>query len=178
MFQGELVTLRGLELTDLDEIMKCWNRKDVREFLFSSVPNSREEEEEWIRSTWKRRAEGKDYVFAITVTSEDYKYIGNIEISIENQITRRGGIGIAILNPHYWGKGYGTDALKVILDFGFNTLNLHSIGLTVFENNLRARASYKKVGFVETGRKRQTLFLNGQWIDELLLDILSSEWQP
>ncbi|NHJ01120.1 MAG: N-acetyltransferase [Candidatus Heimdallarchaeota archaeon] len=175
MYKGDLVTLRGLEVTDLDELMKYWNREDVREFLFTIIPHSREEEEAWIRNTWRRRVEGKDYIFAITVNSEEYKYIGNVEISIENQINRRGLIGIAIFNPGYWGKGYGSDALKVILNFGFKSLNLHSIGLTVFENNLRARACYKKVGFQEMGRRRQAIFRNGQWIDELLLDILTAE---
>ena len=176
MIYGQNIHLRGLELDDAEELMKYWNNQEIRQFLHAYTPNSLPEEQEWIRSTWTRRKEGKSYVFGIIVTSEDL-YIGNIEVSIQNNISRRGTLGIAIFNPSYWDKGYGTEAVNLILGYGFATLNLHSIELEVFANNLRAQRCYEKVGFQSVGKRREAVFSNGQYIDSLLLDITSDEWK-
>ena len=65
MFEGEKVRLRSIELTDLDVIMENWNNLKLRRFLHEPRPFSREEEEEWIRSTWRRRKAGSDFQFAV-----------------------------------------------------------------------------------------------------------------
>jgi RimJ/RimL family protein N-acetyltransferase len=176
MIVGNKIILRGLELSDVDELMKHWNKQEVKQYLLQIAPHSREEEEEWIRSTWKNRKEGSSYVFAI-VTKAEGLHIGNVEVMIKNQISRRGEVGIVIFNSTYWGQGLGSEALELILDYGFKNLNLYSIELKVFEKNQRARAAYKKVGFVEVGRQREAHFFEGQLIDIIIMDILASEWR-
>ena len=176
MLEGNRIILRGLELSDVDELMKHWNKKEVKQYLLQIAPHSKEEEEEWIRSTWKNRREGKSYVFAILTKAEGL-HIGNVEIMINNQISRRGEVGIVIFNPNFWSQGLGSEALELILDYGFKNLNLHSIGLKVFEKNQRARAAYKKVGFIEVGRQREAHFFEGELIDIIIMDILASEWK-
>ena len=74
-------------------------------------------------------------------------------------------------------KGYGTEALKLLLDYGFNYLNLHSIMLCVMSFNERAIACYKKVGFKEAGRLRENYFLNGKYHDVVYMDILENEFE-
>lgn len=175
MLEGNKIILRGLELSDVDELMKHWNKKEVKQYLLQIAPHSREEEEEWIRSTWKNRREGRSYVFAIVTIAEGL-HIGNVEISINNQISRRGEVGVVIFNSKFWGQGLGSEALELILDYGFKNLNLHSIELQVFEKNQRARAAYKKVGLIEVGRQREAHFFEGQLIDIIIMDILASEW--
>ncbi len=175
MLEGNRILLRGLELSDVNELMKYWNKREVKQYLLQVAPHSREEEKEWIRSTWKGRREGKNYVFAIVLKAEEL-YIGNVEVSILNQISRRGMIGIVIFNPKYWSKGLGAEALELIIDFAFKNLNLHSVELEVLEKNQRARASYKKVGFKEVGRRRKAHFFEGRLIDTIIMDILASEW--
>jgi len=175
LFIGERVLLRGLELSDVDELMKYWNTTAVKEFLYSNAPNSREEELEWIRNTWKKRREGKSYVFAIVLREKDL-YIGNIEVTIMNQIARRGEIGIVIFNPNYWSQGLGSEALELLLSFSFGELNLNSVELQVFEKNVKAQKCYLKLGFKEVGRRRQALFTKGTFIDLLILDLLREEW--
>jgi RimJ/RimL family protein N-acetyltransferase len=174
LLEGNQLLLRGIELSDVDELMKYWNKKEVKQFLYQIAPHSKEEEEEWIRSTWKQRKKGKGYVFAIIVKEEDL-YIGNVEVTIINQISRRGMIGIVIFNPIFWGKGLGTEALELIINFAFNTINLNSLELEVFETNMRARSCYEKVGFKEIGRRRKAHFSEGQLIDMILLDLLKSD---
>ena len=170
MFEGEKVTLRGLEINDVDELMKHWNNKEVRRFLHNITPNSRQEEIEWIKNTWKRRQQGS-YVYGI-IDKESNLYIGNIELIIENPRSNRGELGIAIFNQRYWGKGYGTEALKLLIEHSFNDLNLNSIQLSVLETNERAIACYKKVGLKEVGKLRKAEFFEGNYIDLLLMDIL------
>ncbi|UCE13877.1 MAG: GNAT family N-acetyltransferase [Candidatus Heimdallarchaeota archaeon] len=176
MLEGKQVSLRGLELSDVDELMRHWNKKEVKRFLLAFTPHSIEEERDWIRNTWKRRKEGKSYVFGIILKSKNL-YIGNVEVSIMNPISRRGLIGIAIFNTDYWSQGLGSEALELIIDYAFYTLNLHSVELDLYENNERAYSCYKKVGFVETGRRRQAYFSDGQHLDAIVMDILASEWK-
>jgi diamine N-acetyltransferase len=66
--------------------------------------------------------------------------------------------------------------MRLLLQYGFNTLNLNRISLQVYHNNLRAIRSYEKAGYVHEGRKRQGMFQNGEYIDILLMSVLRSEW--
>jgi len=75
------------------------------------------------------------------------------------------------------GKGYGTEAVRLVLDFGFNTLNLNNITLSVHEDNNAGIACYKKLGFKEYGRRRECFFKNGKNIDVIYMDILAREFK-
>jgi RimJ/RimL family protein N-acetyltransferase len=89
---------------------------------------------------------------------------------------RFGVCGIMIGDKENQGKGYGTDAMKVLVKYGFNTLNLNRIELETFEFNLRAFKSYKKVGFKEEGTRRKAIYVNGKYYDCYILGILRDEW--
>jgi RimJ/RimL family protein N-acetyltransferase len=86
-------------------------------------------------------------------------------------------LGIAIGDPAYWGKGYGTEATALLLRFGFWEINLHRIQLTVFEYNERAIAAYEKLGFVKEGTYRQFLQRDGKRYDMYLYGLLRPEWE-
>jgi RimJ/RimL family protein N-acetyltransferase len=85
-------------------------------------------------------------------------------------------VGIAIGERDYWGKGYGTDAMRTILHYGFTEINLRRVTLTVFEYNPRAIRSYEKAGFRHEGRLRQFLNREGRRWDMLYMGILREEW--
>jgi len=85
-------------------------------------------------------------------------------------------VGIGIGDREFWGKGYGSDAMKVILRFAFQELNLRRISLDTFEYNPRAIRSYEKVGFVHEGRARKFLLREGRRWDMLFMGILREEW--
>jgi RimJ/RimL family protein N-acetyltransferase len=86
-------------------------------------------------------------------------------------------VGIGIGEPDYRGKGYGTDAMRVILRFAFMELNLHRVSLDVFEYNPRAIRSYEKAGFVIEGRKRRVVNRDGRRWDDIYMGILREEWE-
>lgn len=85
-------------------------------------------------------------------------------------------MGIGIGEREYWSKGYGTDAMNVILRFAFDELNLYRISLNVFEYNQRAIRSYEKVGFVVEGREREFLRRAGRRWDMIFMGLLREEW--
>ena len=115
------------------------------------------------------------YSFVI-VTLEEDKMIGTISLEKIDYINRAATLGIFIGDEKYRGKHIGEEAIKLILDYGFNYLNLNNIKLTVLEFNKRAIACYKKCGFKEMGKIRQAYYLNGRYYDEILMDILKEEF--
>ena len=112
----------------------------------------------------------------IITLSED-KLIGTVGIENIDHLNKRGTLGIFIGRSEYRSKGYGAEAINLILDFGFNYMNLNSINLTVLDCNERAKACYKKCGFKEMGRERQGKFVNGKYYDAIMMDILREEFK-
>ncbi len=176
MIIGTNVTLRGLELHDVDELLVYWNDIYFMNFSGRITPMSRDEGKEWIRKTWNERKQGGIYTFAIT-SNENGKYFGNIRLKILNNISRRADISLGIFNPGYRNQGLGTEALELVINFGFETLNLISLELRVFSNNTRAIAVYKKLGFREIGLRRKADFIDGKFLDDLMMDLLVEEWK-
>ncbi len=176
MITGDKIFLRGLELSDVDEILKHFNDVELRQFLGHPIPVSKDEEEQWIRNTWENRKKGIEYVFGIEL-KEKKLLIGTCSLFSIHPINRSAELGIAIWNKKYWSKGCGQEALNLLMGYGFNFLNLHSIYLVVNEDNLRAIRAYEKVGFTQSARHRQALFQDGKFKDTLLMDILEEEFR-
>lgn len=126
-------------------------------------------EKDWLSKNFS------EYQFAIILTDGN-KLIGNCGFNEINQIYRRGVIGIFIGDAENRGKGYGTEVLGLLLKYGFDSLNLHSISLNVYSFNKQAQACYKKCGFKEAGRLRDAYFCNGRFYDEIKMDILADEF--
>lgn len=93
-------------------------------------------------------------------------------------ITRHGSamLAIGIGEPEYRGKGYGQEALRLVLGYGFRELNLHRIGLNVFAYNEAAIKAYERVGFVREGTRRSSILRDGVRYDEHQYGMLYSEW--
>lgn len=84
---------------------------------------------------------------------------------------------ITIGEKDLWGRGYGTEATRLMLDHAFSTMGLHRVSLAVFSFNERAIRSYEKVGFVVEGRARDAIYREGRYWDEIDMSLLESEWR-
>lgn len=110
------------------------------------------------------------------VTLDNDTMIGTVALEKFSFTDRTATMGIFIGDENYRNNGYGTEAIRLILEFGFKYLNLHSINLTVLACNERAIACYKKCGFKENGRYREIRFVNGRYEDIITMDILEHEF--
>lgn len=119
-----------------------------------------------------------DFVqFSIFPKEAPERPIGFIALEGINWINGDCWVGVGIGERDYWGKGYGTDAMNVILRFAFCQLNLHRVSLSVFDYNPRAMRSYEKAGFIREGVEPQFVERDGQRYDLVLMGILQSEWK-
>lgn len=113
----------------------------------------------------------------VIVTLEDNKMIGTVALEKINHLKRTATLGIFIGDDEYRSKGYGAEAIGLILDYGFNYLNLNNIELALMEFNERAYKCYKKVGFKEYGRRRKCNYINGRYYDSIFMDVLADEFK-
>jgi RimJ/RimL family protein N-acetyltransferase len=109
------------------------------------------------------------------VTKDSGELVGQAALFNIMAKDRCATLGI-FLGPEHHGRGYGTDTVRTLVRYGFAQLNLHRIELGVFGFNTRAIAAYRKVGFVEEGRRRQAVYRSGAWHDDVRMAILRSEW--
>ena len=117
----------------------------------------------------------KCYLFGVR-TVEDDRLIGRA--AVEDVLWQHGVAWLSIALDHpYWGQGYGSEALDLLLRFAFTEMNLHRLQLTVFDYNERARVLYKRFGFRREGVFRQFLLRDGKRHDMLLMGLLAREWQ-
>ena len=113
----------------------------------------------------------------VIVTIEDNKMIGTVSLEDINSINRTATLGIFIGDKNYRDKGYGTEAIRLILEYGFKYMNLNNIKLDLMAFNTRALKCYEKCGFKEYGRRRKCKFINGKYYDSISMDILAEEFE-
>lgn len=129
-----------------------------------------------LASAKKTLAELEGYRFVMILLDSD-ELIGHISLHDIDHLNRNAFLGIFIGEEEHRCQGYGAEAIRLILDYGFNTLNLHNIALSVHADNCAAIACYKKVGFREVGRRREWVFKDGKYFDKVYLDILAPEFE-
>jgi RimJ/RimL family protein N-acetyltransferase len=118
-----------------------------------------------------------DFMQFTIFAKSDTAPVGFIGLNDINHLSGDCWVGIGIGDRDNWDKGYGTDAMRVILRYAFCMLNLHHVSLSVFEYNARAIRSYEKAGFVREGVEPQYLERDGVRYDAILMGILRSEWK-
>jgi RimJ/RimL family protein N-acetyltransferase len=176
MIYGERIRLRAVESTDLTQFTEWLNDPEVRRGLMVNLPFSLAEEEGWYENMLKRPQE--EHPLGIEIMTDDgWELIGNCGLFGIDWRVRQAEFGIFIGSKNYWDQGYGTEAFKLMIEQGFNNLNLNRISLRVYENNQRAIRSYEKAGLTIEGRLRQAHYDEGQFYDVILMSILRSEWE-
>lgn len=168
---GKKVYLSPMRIEDAEVYVEWLNDFSVTDGTGTSIRVvSLEGEKEWISQN------SNQYQFAI-VRLDDDKLIGNCGINEIDHIRQCAVVGLFIGDEDNRNNGFGQDALNLLLDYGFNYLNINNIMLKVFSFNERAINCYKKVGFKEIGRRRQSYYLKNKFYDEVYMDILRDEFQ-
>ena len=102
--------------------------------------------------------------------------VGVVRLAPVDAANRSARLAIGILDPARLGQGIGTEAIRLALRWGFECLGLHRVSLTVVAGNSRAVAAYTRCGFTIEGRFRDSLWLGGQWHNDLSMAILEPQW--
>jgi len=159
----------------IESYIKSFNDPEITQYLSMFRPFTRMMEEDWIENLKNR---DDTIVFAVLIHEDNNveKLIGNCGLHAIDWKNRVAEVGITLGEKEYQSKGYGTEAMELLLDYGFKTLNLNRIKLRVYEFNSRAINSYKKIGFVEEGRMRQAIFINGEYHNIIFMSILQEVW--
>jgi RimJ/RimL family protein N-acetyltransferase len=174
LLAGEKVRLAPLNKDDLPIYHKWFSNTEFLRLLMPDVamPKTNENELEWYEEASKSKDE---FVFGIRALDDD-RLLGNCSIFSIYQSSRNAEVGIYIGEPSEWGKGFGSDAMNVLVRFGFMDVNLHRIELRVFGYNARAISSYEKVGFVREAVLREALYRDGVYHDIHIMGILRRDW--
>ena len=177
IFKGELVRLAAMEPKAFGKAMNRWERDSYYWRLLASDPSrmfSPKGITEWMEKTLEKDA-GDMFVFMIR-TLDDDRLVG--ELGLDGLRWNHGDAytSISLGNRTDWGKGYGTDAMHILLRFAFTELNLHRVSLNVFAYNQRAIRSYEKAGFVYEGEAKAYLNRDGERWDLIYMGILRDEW--
>src|SRR3989344_3024116 len=170
--KGKQVSLRPVEKEDVPNLERWINDEEVRRNLLVFLPMNKADEEAWVASLSKNK--GTDILLIIVAQNKSIGSIGIHKISLNN---RTAEIGINIGEKRYWNKGYGTEAIMLLLRYAFNTLNLRKICLEVFAFNKRAIVCYKKCGFEEEGLLKKQFFRDGEYHDAILMAIFAANWK-
>ncbi len=177
LLKGKLIWLAAVEPKEMAEAVVLWNRDSEYQRLGRIEPANQYSVKKM--TGWAEVDQENDppkgYVFVIRVLEND-RLIGICSLGGEVFPHGEGFVGLGIGEREQWSKGYGTDAMMVILRYAFQELNLRRVALSVSAYNPRAIRSYEKVGFVHEGRMRQFFLRDGQRWDIVFMGILRDEW--
>ncbi|MFC1878355.1 GNAT family N-acetyltransferase [Chloroflexota bacterium] len=177
LFHGELVRLVAVEPQLFAESLNRWARDSVYLRLMAGDPArmfSTKKIKEWIEKELEGNTSDQ-FMFMIRTLHDD-RLIGELELDGVMCFHGDTYVGISLGERQDWGKGYGTDAMRVLLRYAFTELNLKRVSLNVFEYNQRAVRSYEKAGFTYEGCAKEFLNRDGRRWDLIFMGILREEW--
>ncbi|MGM0602913.1 MAG: GNAT family N-acetyltransferase [Bacillota bacterium] len=170
--EGERIYLSPINPDDAEKYTEWFNDLELTvNLLQSNMLISPGKEKEILEKLSK-----EGYNFAI-VEKENDRLLGNCSLMDVDHVHRTSELGIFIGDKDYHSKGYGTEALNLLLDYAFNILNLKNVMLKVHAFNKRAVKCYRKVGFKVIGKRRSAFEIAGKRHDEILMDILKEEFE-
>lgn len=168
--QGKRIYLRKVSPDDVNEAYCRWmNDPATNRFLESRFyPHSMETLREYIVN---KQGDNLNAFFAIVLNDGD-RHVGNIKLGPIDSNHRLADIGILIGEKDCWGKGYALEAISLIVDYAFNTLNLHKMTAGCYAPNKGAIRAFEKAGFVQEGLRKAHCFFEGEYVDDVLLGLV------
>jgi RimJ/RimL family protein N-acetyltransferase len=175
MLNSSRLCLRALEPSDLNATYLGWlNDPEVNRYLETRfLPQTQEA----LQGYWQaHRDDPASPWFAICLVG-DGRHIGNIKLDNFDWVNRTCELGLLLGDRSYWGKGVGTEVMRLTLRYAFDQLNMRKVVLAVYSNNPGAVKLYEKVGFQREGCLRAQIYSKGEYIDKYYMGIFSNELQ-
>jgi RimJ/RimL family protein N-acetyltransferase len=172
MLKGKNCFLRVLEEEDLDRTHQWLNTIEIMEAISINLPTSKMKQKKWFE---RLISDNTKVVFAICL-NDSGEHIGNVSLSEIDFINRNARFSIFIHSGKARGKGIGTEATNLTLQYGFNYLNLHKIYLKTTSDNIGAMKMYENIGFIQEGILKEHEFKNGKYVDKILYGIIVNDF--
>lgn len=169
--QGEHIRLRALETEDLDFLYELENDPAMWEISGTTAPYSKYVLRQYLDNAHRDIYDVKQ--LRLCICNEE-KVLGLIDLFDFDPKNRRAGVGIVILEEKERNQGIGTEAIKLLTEYSFTTLGLQQLFANVLEDNTRSLHLFKKMGFEEVGIKKDWIFSNGKFKNEVLLQKINS----
>lgn len=170
---GERIYLRPLQLVDAEKMAATSKIDEIRYLTGTDKSFTVPQVEEYIMKISK---DDSRCDLAICLKDTD-QMIGELSIMDIDEVNQSAGFRIAMINIQQTGKGYGTEAIDLVLNFVFEELCLNRLQLEVYSYNLRGIKAYEKAGFIKEGVLREAIFINEIYSDEIIMSILKSEYK-
>ncbi len=171
ILEGEKVRLRPMQDRDMPLFVQWLQDAEVRRWLASiTEPPTLEEQFDWYEG---RRSDPDSVLWSIETL--DGRLVGSVELRLA-QHAQRAELGIAIQDKTMWSQGLGTDTVRLVMEYGFEDLELHRIELMTDEENVRGRRCYEKCGFIEEGFLREHRLIDGKFGNTIMMSVLRDEW--
>jgi len=177
LFEGKLVRLTAADPKTTAEAHTRWGCNSTFTRLLDSEPSrlwSEKKIKDWIEKDLEKDPTEPSFYIRTVAEDKVIGFIGAWGLRWQHGDTF---FGIGIGEEQFWGKGYGTEALQLFLDYTFREMNLRRVSLNVFGYNPRAVRSYEKCGFKIEGRMREAILKEGQRWDMIYMGILREEWE-
>ena len=173
VLEGELVTLRGIGADDLPALRPMWEDAESSRLTGS---RDRTVDEERLHAWYATRVGQDDRLDLAILDRASGAVVGEAVLNGWSPADESCSFRISLV-PGTYGRGLGTEAIRLICGYGFEKLGLHRISLEVYAFNPRARRAYEKAGFVAEGVLRDALRWDGAWVDATVMSILAGEWE-
>jgi len=172
---GNTITLRLFRPEDANPLWESLDNETINRLTGTHGTFTRQQIDNYVANQINTKQ--ADRASFIIEAKADQRAVGEVVINEIDTDNRSGNIRIALFDDADFGKGYGTQAMRLMVDYGFRELNLHRISLGVYNFNPRAIHVYEKIGFVKEGVLRDALCWKGEYTDEIMMSILEHEWQ-
>jgi len=173
--QGKKITLRPFRSEDADPLWDSLHNELMNKLTGTHETFTREMIDNYIDRQIK--ADDDERASFIIAVGDDLRTVGEVVINDIEHANHSANIRISLFSEDDLNKGYGSEAMYLMVDYGFKILNLHRISLGVYAFNPRAIHVYEKIGFKQEGVLRDSLYWKGEYIDEIIMSILADEWQ-
>ncbi|WMM33908.1 GNAT family N-acetyltransferase [Shouchella clausii] len=170
---GTTVYLRPVQKNDMSSFFNAVQDEEIRYMTGTTKTFTMEQ----LYEHYERMTNDEHrFDFAICLLNSD-EVLGDLSILEIDETNQKAGFRIALHHQHVLNKGYGTEAIQLALRFAFEQLKLNRLQLEVFSHNIRGIKAYEKAGFKIEGVLRQSLYLNNQYSDEIIMAILQTDYK-
>jgi RimJ/RimL family protein N-acetyltransferase len=171
--EGKKVILKTVTKEDIIELEQLMQDKQIRDLVGDIYPFTEKEMDSYLAKC----QDLEERIWLVIIDKKKKKLIGETGFKYIHSTWRNAGFTLIIWDKKYWGNGYGKEVAELMLDYGFNHLNLHRIGIEVVEFNENGLKFWEHIGFTQEGKEKEAYYCNGKYYDFIMMYLLENDYR-